>query len=53
MPFFSKVSLGNAHRRLLSYGYAVTKKKIQKIRIVTFRWCRAQQILPSSLSHRT
>jgi uncharacterized protein (TIGR04141 family) len=31
MPFFSKVSLRNARRRLVSYGYSVTKKKIQKI----------------------
>lgn len=31
IPFFSKVSLRNARRRLESYGYKVTKKKIQKI----------------------
>jgi uncharacterized protein (TIGR04141 family) len=31
MPFFSKVSLRSARRRLTSYGYSVTKKKIQKI----------------------
>lgn len=31
MPFFSKVSLRNAHRRLSSYGYKVSIKKIQKI----------------------
>ncbi|MDR3547139.1 MAG: TIGR04141 family sporadically distributed protein [Candidatus Pacebacteria bacterium] len=31
MPFFSKVSLRNARRRLTSYGYTVTKKKILKI----------------------
>jgi len=30
MPFFSKVSLRNARRRLLSFGYSVTKKKILK-----------------------
>jgi uncharacterized protein (TIGR04141 family) len=30
VPFFSKVSLRNAHRRLTSFGYKVTKKKIQK-----------------------
>jgi uncharacterized protein (TIGR04141 family) len=29
IPFFSKVSLRNARRRLVSYGYQVTKKKIQ------------------------
>lgn len=28
IPFFSKVSLRNARRRLSSYGYAITKKKI-------------------------
>ena len=31
LPFFSKVSFRNARRRLVSYGYSVTKKKIQKI----------------------
>lgn len=31
MPFFSKVSLRGARRRLTSYGYVVTKRKIQKI----------------------
>jgi uncharacterized protein (TIGR04141 family) len=31
IPFFSKVSLRNARRRLASYGYSVTKKKIQKV----------------------
>lgn len=31
IPFFSKVSLRNARRRLASYGYTVTKKKILKI----------------------
>jgi uncharacterized protein (TIGR04141 family) len=31
IPFFSKVSLRNARRRLVSYGYAVSKKKIQRI----------------------
>ncbi len=31
IPFFSKVSFRNARRRLMSYGYNVTKKKIQKI----------------------
>ena len=31
IPFFSKVSLRNARRRLTSYGYTVTKKKILKI----------------------
>jgi uncharacterized protein (TIGR04141 family) len=30
IPFFSKVSLRNARRRLGSFGYRVTKKKIQK-----------------------
>jgi len=30
IPFFSKVSLRNARRRLTSYGYSVTKKKIAK-----------------------
>jgi len=29
VPFFSKVSLRNARRRLLGYGYKVTKKKIK------------------------
>jgi uncharacterized protein (TIGR04141 family) len=29
IPFFSKVSLRSARRRLMSYGYQVTKKKIQ------------------------
>jgi uncharacterized protein (TIGR04141 family) len=28
IPFFSKVSLSNARRRLVSYGYKVTRKKI-------------------------
>jgi len=28
IPFFSKVSLSNARRRLASYGYKVTRKKI-------------------------
>ena len=31
IPFFSKVSLRSARRRLASYGYNITKKKIQKI----------------------
>lgn len=31
IPFFSKVSLRSARRRLESYGYTVTKKKIQKV----------------------
>jgi len=31
IPFFSKVSLRNARRRLTSYGYTVTKKKILKV----------------------
>ena len=31
IPFFSKVSLRNAKRRLTSYGYSVAKKKISKI----------------------
>lgn len=31
IPFFSKVSLRNARRRLKSVGFNVTKKKIQKI----------------------
>jgi uncharacterized protein (TIGR04141 family) len=31
IPFFSKVSLRSARRRLMSYGYSVTKKKIQKV----------------------
>lgn len=31
IPFFSKVSFRNAKRRLSSYGYTVTKKKILKI----------------------
>jgi uncharacterized protein (TIGR04141 family) len=31
IPFFSKVSLRSARRRLESYGYKVTKKKIQEI----------------------
>lgn len=30
IPFFSKVSLRNARRRLMSYGFSVTKKKILK-----------------------
>jgi uncharacterized protein (TIGR04141 family) len=30
IPFFSKVSLKNARRRLQGYGYKVTKKKIQR-----------------------
>jgi len=30
LPFFSKVSLRNARRRLMSYGFSVTKKKIAK-----------------------
>lgn len=30
MPFFSKVSLRNARKRLVNYGYIVTKKKILK-----------------------
>jgi uncharacterized protein (TIGR04141 family) len=29
IPFFSKVSLRSARRRLVSYGYQVTKKKVQ------------------------
>lgn len=32
IPFFSKVSLRNARRRLMSYGFAVTKKKVAKDR---------------------
>ena len=28
IPFFSKVSLRNARKRLEAYGYRVTKKKI-------------------------
>ena len=32
IPFFSKVSLRSARRRLVSYGYRVSKKKIQKVR---------------------
>jgi uncharacterized protein (TIGR04141 family) len=32
IPFFSKVSLRNARRRLMSYGFSVTKKKIAKDR---------------------
>ena len=35
IPFFSKVSLRNARRRLTSYGYLVTIKKIKKL---IFRW---------------
>jgi uncharacterized protein (TIGR04141 family) len=31
IPFFSKVSFRSARRRLASYGYNVTKKKIQKV----------------------
>lgn len=31
IPFFSKVSFRSARRRLASYGYNVTKKKIQKM----------------------
>lgn len=31
IPFFSKVSLRNAKKRLTNYGYKVTKKKILKI----------------------
>lgn len=31
IPFFSKVSLRSARRRLASYGYQVTKKKIQAV----------------------
>ena len=34
MPFFSKVSLRNAYRRLSSYGYKVSIKKIQKVSTV-------------------
>ena len=29
IPFFSKVNLRNARRRLQAYGYKVTKKKIR------------------------
>ena len=29
IPFFSKVNLRNARRRLQTYGYKVTKKKIR------------------------
>jgi uncharacterized protein (TIGR04141 family) len=31
VPFFSKVTLRNARRRLEAYGYGVTKKKIQQV----------------------
>lgn len=31
IPFFSKVALRNARRRLMGYGYAVSKKKISMI----------------------
>jgi uncharacterized protein (TIGR04141 family) len=31
IPFFSKVSLKNARRRLQGYGYKVSKKKIQRV----------------------
>lgn len=31
IPFFSKVSFRSARRRLASYGYSVTKKKIQRV----------------------
>lgn len=31
IPFFSKVSLRNARRRLVGYGYSVTKKKVLQI----------------------
>jgi uncharacterized protein (TIGR04141 family) len=31
IPFFSKVSFRSSRRRLASYGYNVTKKKIQKV----------------------
>lgn len=31
LPFFSKVSLRNARRRLATYGYKVSIKKIQKV----------------------
>ena len=31
LPFFSKVTLRNARRRLEAYGYTVTKKKIQQV----------------------
>jgi len=31
IPFFSKVSLRSARRRLVLYGYTVTKKKIQRV----------------------
>jgi uncharacterized protein (TIGR04141 family) len=33
IPFFRKVSLRNARCRLVSYGYSVTKKKIQNSRM--------------------
>lgn len=35
LPFFSKVSLRNARKRLQSYGYEVSLKKIQQIEPVT------------------
>lgn len=35
VPFFSKVSLRSARRRLESYGYSVKKQKIQRIEIET------------------
>ena len=31
IPFFSKVSFRNARRRLLTYGYTVTKKRIESV----------------------
>ena len=30
IPFFSKVSLRNARKRLSAYGYTVTRKKIAR-----------------------
>lgn len=32
IPFFSKVSLRNARRRLRGYGYTVTKKRIASVK---------------------
>ena len=36
ISFFSKVSLRSTRRRLISYGYKVSKKKIQKVMKDTF-----------------
>ena len=33
IPFFSKVSLENARRRLQGYGYKVSKKRIRRVAV--------------------